>query len=88
MVPSAVGVIELKNSRVSIGDGIRQNISNWSPEFNEWFYSTVQFLFAGSDSEGLRYPTLSGLPRKEIQRLSGFTTRYLRPAFFREMQSI
>jgi type I site-specific restriction-modification system R (restriction) subunit len=36
----AVGVIELKNSRVSIGDGIRQNLSNQQPEFNEWFFST------------------------------------------------
>jgi type I restriction enzyme R subunit len=51
----AVGVLELKNSRVSIGDGIRQNISNQRPEFNEWFFSTVQFIFAGNDSEGLRY---------------------------------
>jgi type I restriction enzyme R subunit len=31
----AIGVLELKNSRVSIGDGIRQNISNQRPEFNE-----------------------------------------------------
>ena len=30
----AVGVLELKNSRVSIGDGIRQLISNQSVEFN------------------------------------------------------
>ena len=30
----AVGVIELKRSRVSIGDGIRQNLSNQQPEFN------------------------------------------------------
>ena len=51
----AVGVIELKSSRVSIGDGIRQSISNQKPEFNEWFFSTVQFIFAGNDSEGLRY---------------------------------
>ncbi len=51
----AVGVIELKNSRVSIGDGIRQNLSNQLPEFNEWFFSTVQFVFAGNDSEGLQY---------------------------------
>ena len=54
----AVGVIELKNSRVSIGDGIRQNISNQQPEFNEWFFSTVQFIFAGNDSEGLQYGTI------------------------------
>lgn len=51
----AVAVIELKNSRVSIGDGIRQNISNQRPEFNAWFFSTVQLLLAGNDSEGLRY---------------------------------
>jgi len=51
----AIGVIELKNSRVSIGDGIRQNLSNQQSEFNEWFFSTVQFLFAGNDSEGLKY---------------------------------
>ncbi len=51
----AVAVIELKNSRVSIGDGIRQNISNQRPEFNAWFFSTVQILLAGNDSEGLRY---------------------------------
>ena len=54
----AVGVIELKNSRVSIGDGIRQSISNQQPQFNEWFFSTVQFIFAGNDSEGLRYGTI------------------------------
>ena len=51
----AVGVLELKNSRVSIGDGIRQNLSNQKPEFNAWFFSTVQFIFAGNDSEGLQY---------------------------------
>lgn len=54
----AVGVLELKNSRKSIGDGIRQNISNQQPEFNEWFFSTVQFIFAGNDSEGLQYGTI------------------------------
>jgi type I restriction enzyme R subunit len=51
----AVATIELKNSRVSIGDGIRQSLSNQQPEFNEWFYSTVQIIFAGNDTEGLRY---------------------------------
>lgn len=51
----AVGVIELKNSRASLGDGIRQLLSNQQPEFNEEFFSTVQIVFAGNDSEGLRY---------------------------------
>lgn len=59
----AIGVLELKNSRVSIGDGIRQNLSNQQPEFNQWFFSTVQFIFAGNDSEGLQYGTI-GTPEK------------------------
>jgi type I restriction enzyme, R subunit len=59
----AIGVLELKNSRVSIGEGIRQSISNQSPDFNAWFYSTVQFVFAGNDSQGLRYGTV-GTPEK------------------------
>ncbi len=54
----AIGVVELKNSRVSIGHGIRQNLSNQQPEFNERFFSTVQFVFAGNDSEGLKYGTI------------------------------
>jgi type I restriction enzyme R subunit len=59
----AVGVLELKNSRVSIGDGIRQNLSNQQPEFNAWFFSTVQLIFAGNDSEGLQYGSI-GTPEK------------------------
>jgi type I restriction enzyme R subunit len=51
----ALGVIELKNSRVSIGDGIRQLLSNQQPQFNAWYFSTVQMVFAGNDSEGLQY---------------------------------
>lgn len=54
----AVGALELKNSRVSIGDGIRQLLSNQQKEFNEWFFSTVQFVFAGNDSEGLQYGSI------------------------------
>ncbi|MBV5338204.1 MAG: HsdR family type I site-specific deoxyribonuclease [Deltaproteobacteria bacterium] len=54
----AIGVLELKNSRTSIGDGIRQNRSNQQPQFNEWFFSTVQLVFAGNDSEGLQYGTI------------------------------
>jgi type I restriction enzyme R subunit len=61
----AIGLIELKNSRVSIGDGIRQNLSNQQPEFNAWFFSTVQFVFAGNDSEGLQYGAI-GTPEKMV----------------------
>ena len=51
----AIGVIELKRSRVSVGHGIRQNLSNQQPEFNAWFFATNQLVFAGNDSEGIRY---------------------------------
>lgn len=59
----AVGVLELKNSRVGLGEGMRQCLSNQQPEFNDWFFSTVQLVMAGNDSEGLRYGTI-GTPEK------------------------
>jgi type I restriction enzyme R subunit len=54
----ALGVIELKAAGVGLGDGIRQCISNQRPQFHRWFFATVQLLFAGNDSEGLRYGTI------------------------------
>lgn len=54
----AIGVIELKRSSVSIGEGIRQNITNQQKEFIQSFFSTIQLVFAGNDSEGLRYGTI------------------------------
>src|SRR3989449_1940158 len=59
----AVAILELKNSRVSIGDGIRQCLSNQTPMFHQWFFSTVQLIFAGNDSEGLQYGAI-GTPEK------------------------
>jgi type I restriction enzyme, R subunit len=55
----AVAVLELKRSSVSIGEGIRQSISNQTSAFNETFFSTVQFIFAGNDTEGLRYGAIN-----------------------------
>ena len=54
----AVGVLELKSSRVGLGEGIRQCLSNQQPEFNDWFFSTIQLVMAGNDSEGLRYGSI------------------------------
>lgn len=59
----ALGVLELKRSTVSIGDGIRQNIVNQQKEFIQSFFSTIQFVMAGNDTEGLRYGTI-GTPEK------------------------
>lgn len=53
----AIGVIELKRSTVSINEGIRQNLDNQKPEFIERFFSTIQLVIAGNDTEGLMYGT-------------------------------
>jgi len=59
----AIAVIELKRSSVEVGDGIRQLISNQEEIFNMSFFSTVQFLLAGSDSQGLYYGTTKTLEK-------------------------
>lgn len=59
----AVAVIELKRSSVEVADGVRQLISNQEEMFNQWFFSTVQLVLAGNDSQGLRYGT-TGTPEK------------------------
>lgn len=59
----AIGVIELKRSSVEVADGVRQLITNQEEIFNIGFFSTVQLVFAGSDSQGLRYGT-TGTPEQ------------------------
>jgi type I restriction enzyme R subunit len=59
----ALAVLELKRSTVSVGDGIRQSIVNQRKEFIQSFFSTIQFIFAGNDTEGLRYGSI-GTPEK------------------------
>jgi type I restriction enzyme R subunit len=54
----ALAVIELKKSSKGIGEGIRQNLTNQQSAFIQDFFSTIQFCFAGNDSEGLRYGTI------------------------------
>ena len=51
----AIGVLELKRSIVSVSEGIRQNLTNQTEDFIEWFFSTVQLVMAGNETEGLRY---------------------------------
>jgi type I restriction enzyme R subunit len=54
----ALAVIELKRSTVSVSEGIRQNLASQRPEFIGGFFSTIQFVMAGNDSQGLRYGTI------------------------------
>ena len=51
----ALAVLELKRSTVSVAEGIRQNLDSQKPEFIRPFFSTVQFVMAGNETEGLRY---------------------------------
>lgn len=54
----ALGVLELKRSTVSVSAGIRQNLDNQQSRFIKQFFSTIQLVMAGNDTEGLRYGTI------------------------------
>ncbi|GAA9401889.1 HsdR family type I site-specific deoxyribonuclease [Helicobacter pylori] len=51
----ALGVLELKNSSMSVESGIRQNLDNQKKEFIRDFFKTIQLVMAGNESQGLRY---------------------------------
>ncbi len=63
----ALGVLELKRSKVSVTEGIRQNLDNQKKDFIKDFFSTTQLLMAGNDTEGLRYGTIE-TPEKHYYR--------------------
>lgn len=54
----AIGVLELKRSTVSVLEGIRQNLDNQDATFIKPFFSTIQLIMAGNDTEGVRYGTI------------------------------
>jgi type I restriction enzyme R subunit len=51
----ALCVLELKRSIISVTEGVRQSLDSQKKEFIRPFFSTVQFIMAGNDTEGLRY---------------------------------
>ena len=54
----ALAVIELKNSRKGVEWGIRQNLDNQKDEFIPQFFTAMQLVLAGNDTQGLRYGTI------------------------------
>lgn len=54
----ALWVIELKRSKVSVTEWIRQNLDNQKEEFIQNFFTAMQFVFAWNDTEGLKYWTI------------------------------
>ena len=63
----ALAIIELKKSTVSIEEGIVQNCDNQTPEFIEWFFSTIQVIVAGNNANGLKYATIGTKPANYLQ---------------------
>lgn len=53
----ALGVLELKRASVVVNEGIRQNLDNQQHRFIKPFFTTVQLVLAGNDSQGLFYGT-------------------------------
>ena len=54
----AIGVLELKRSTVFVSEGIRQNLINQKDDFISWFFTTVQLVMAGNETQGLRYTVI------------------------------
>lgn len=54
----ALGVLELKRSSVSFSEGVRQNLDNQKKDFIRNFFTTMQLVMAGNDTQGLRYGTI------------------------------
>ena len=59
----ALGVLELKRSSVSVNEGIRQNLDNQKKDFIRNFFTTMQLVMAGNDTQGLRYGTVETAER-------------------------
>ncbi|MEW6296021.1 MAG: HsdR family type I site-specific deoxyribonuclease [Candidatus Diapherotrites archaeon] len=85
----ALGVLELKRSIVSVAEGIRQNLDNQKKVFIEPFFSTIQMVMAGNDTEGLRYgviqtPEKYYLAWKEDSPVENLLDRQLMQMFHKE----
>lgn len=63
----ALGVIELKRSTVGVTEGIRQNLLNQEKNVIGSFFTTMQLLMAGNETEGLRYGTIETSEKYYLQ---------------------
>lgn len=54
----ALWVLELKRSKVSVSEWIRQNLDNQKKEFIKNFFATIQLVMAGNDTQWLYYWTI------------------------------
>lgn len=63
----ALGVLELKRSKVGVSEGIRQNLDNQKETFIRKFFTTMQYVLAGNDTQGLRYGTIETSEKYYLQ---------------------
>ncbi len=81
----ALAVLELKRSSVSVSEGIRQNLDNQEKTFIRPFFSTLQWVMAGNDAEGLRFGTIE-TPEKYYLRWVEETGTYASEANWLDRQ--
>ncbi len=72
----ALGVIELKRSKVGVEQGIRQNLDNQKPEFIQKFFTTMQLVMAGNDTQGIRYGTIETSEKYYLKWKEGSEKEY------------
>ena len=70
----ALGVLELKRSSVSFSEGVHQNLDNQKKDFIRNFFTTMQLVMAGNDTQGLRYGTIE-TPEKHYLEWKEETTQ-------------
>ena len=51
----ALSILELKRGSNLVEEGIRQNITNQQKDYIPNFFTTIQMVLAGNDTQGLRY---------------------------------
>jgi type I restriction enzyme, R subunit len=71
----ALGVLELKRSSVSFSEGVRQNLDNQKKDFIRNFFTTMQLVMAGNETQGLRYGTIE-TPEKHYLEWKEATTKH------------
>lgn len=75
----ALGVLELKNSRVDVAKGIHQNLDNQKKTFIRPFFATQQLVMAGNDTQGLRYGTIETPAKYYLQWKESTATLFNSP---------
>ncbi|WP_444940785.1 type I restriction endonuclease subunit R [Microbulbifer sp. ZKSA004] len=78
----ALGVLELKRSSVGVSEGIRQNLDNQKKEFIRNFFTTMQLVMAGNDTQGLRYGTIETAEKYYLEWKEDVTNPYSNPLDF------